>query len=404
MSKDKRSSRHHYSSSGSRRHRRSSREFTGQSNRSNGQSSNRPVIEDDDEGHLIYTTGFIIQNRFKILATLGEGTFGKVVKVKDLCNNEVVALKIIKNVKKYREAAKLEINVLQKLAKYDPSGKFRCVQILDWFDFHGHMCIVFEMLGSSVFDFLKDNNYEPYPIEQVRQISYELCQAVRFLHEHRLTHTDLKPENILFFDSSFDMEFVPSKKRDLRHLRNAEIRLIDFGSATFDHEHHSTIVSTRHYRAPEVILELGWSQPCDVWSIGCIIFELALGITLFQTHDNREHLAMMERILGPFPPKMATKTRVKFFSKGRLVWDESTSAARYVRDHCKPLHRYIPKNLTEQEREDWEDMFDLIKKMLIYDPGRRLTLRESLRHSFFAPMKNKNGGYRNNSDASSVSR
>lgn len=47
--------------------------------------------------------------------------------------------------------------------------------------------------------------------------------------------------------------------------------------------------------------ELGWSQPCDVWSIGCIMFELHLGITLFQTHDNREHLAMMERILGPVP-------------------------------------------------------------------------------------------------------
>ena len=47
------------------------------------------------------------------------------------------------------------------------------------------------------------------------------------------------------------------------------------------------IVSTRHYRAPEVILELGWSHPCDVWSIGCIIYELATGTTLFQTHDNR---------------------------------------------------------------------------------------------------------------------
>ena len=47
--------------------------------------------------------------------------------------------------------------------------------------------------------------------------------------------------------------------------------------------------------------ELGWTQPCDVWSVGCILFELYLGVTLFQTHDNREHLAMMERILGPIP-------------------------------------------------------------------------------------------------------
>ena len=105
----------------------------------NSNSSNNiaPPIEDDDEGHLIYTSGDILQNRFKIATTLGEGTFGKVVKVRDMFKNEVIALKIIKNVKKYREAAKLEINVLEKLAKYDPRGKYRCVQMLDWFDYHG---------------------------------------------------------------------------------------------------------------------------------------------------------------------------------------------------------------------------------------------------------------------------
>ena len=57
-------------------------------------------------------------------------------------------------------------------------------------------------------------------------------------------------------------------------MRDTRVKLIDFGSATFEWEHHSSVVSTRHYRAPEVILELGWSHPCDVWSIGCIIFEL----------------------------------------------------------------------------------------------------------------------------------
>lgn len=203
-----------------------------------------------------------------------------------------------------------------------------------------------------------------------------------------------------------------------RYLRNPEIRLIDFGSATFDHEHHSTIVSTRHYRAPEVILELGWSQPCDVWSVGCIIFELALGITLFQTHDNREHLAMMERILGPMPARLAAKTKVKYFSGGgakngggggggggRLIWDEKSSAGRYVRENCKPLERYIPKKLSggASQLDDWRDMMDLVSKMLIYESSRRLTMSEALRHAFFAPLKNAQGIYRS-SDSSSVSR
>ena len=112
-----------------------------------------------------------------------------------------------------------------------------------------------------MFDFLKDNNYAAYPIEHVRQIAYELCLSVSFLHANRLTHTDLKPENILFRNSDYDKEYLTQEDseegRKVRILKNPEIRLIDFGSTTFDHEHHSSIVQTRHYRAPEVVMELG---------------------------------------------------------------------------------------------------------------------------------------------------
>jgi serine/threonine protein kinase len=73
------------------------------------------------------------------------------------------------------------------------------------------------------------------------------------------------------------------------------------GSATFEKEYHSAVISTRHYRAPEVILQLGWSYPSDVWSVGCILLELYTGRTLFQTHHNSEHLAMMEALLGSIP-------------------------------------------------------------------------------------------------------
>ena len=101
--------------------------------------------------------------RYKIMAELGEGTFGKVVKCEDLQKGTILAIKIIKNVKKYRDAAKLEINVLAKLAKYDPKvdeenlkliylnainqGENLCVEMYDWFDYHGHKCIAFELLG-----------------------------------------------------------------------------------------------------------------------------------------------------------------------------------------------------------------------------------------------------------------
>nr|XP_032515757.1 dual specificity protein kinase CLK2 isoform X8 [Danaus plexippus plexippus] len=375
---------HHRRSPTSHRRRRHHRDDSSARSPPEQSSRARSSVKDDKDGHLVYWPGYVMGARYKIIETLGEGTFGKVVEVKDLEMEHRMALKIIKNVEKYREAAKLEINVLEKLADIDPDCKNLCVKMLDWFEYHGHMCIAFEMLGQSVFDFLKDNNYQPYPLEQVRHISYQLIHSVLFLHDNKLTHTDLKPENILFVDSDYEVVSVyntSKKKHDLRRVKRSDVRLIDFGSATFDHEHHSTIVSTRHYRAPEVILELGWSQPCDVWSIGCIMFELHLGITLFQTHDNREHLAMMERILGPIPYRMARKTRTKYFYHGKLDWDEKSSAGRYVRENCKPLLRYLQTN-----SEELRQLFELIGRMLEYEPSQRITLREALQHPFFSKL------------------
>lgn len=182
--------------------------------------------------------------------------------------------------------------------------------MLKYFDYYGHTCLLFELLGLSVFDFMKMNNYRPYPMDQARYIAYQLCYAVKFMHDNKLTHTDLKPENILFVNSDYEhVDQGGDRKKRYKKVKNSQVRLIDLGSATFDNEHHSLIVSTRHYRAPEVILELGWEQPCDVWSIGCIMYELYTGRTLFQTHENREHLAMMERILGTLPYRMGRKTK-----------------------------------------------------------------------------------------------
>ncbi|KAJ7307356.1 hypothetical protein JRQ81_009368 [Phrynocephalus forsythii] len=366
-----------------RRRRRRSRSFTPSS--SSHQSSRKAKsVQDDHEGHLVYCLGDWLQERYEIISTLGEGTFGRVVQCVDhRRGNTRVALKIIKNVEKYKEAARLEINVLEKINEKDPDNKNLCVKMYDWFDYHGHMCISFELLGLSTFDFLKDNNYLPYPLHHIRHMAYQVCQAVRFLHDNKLTHTDLKPENILFVSSDYEMTYNVEKKRDERTLKNTAVRVVDFGSATFDHEHHSTIVSTRHYRAPEVILELGWAQPCDVWSIGCIVFEYYMGFTLFQTHDNREHLAMMERILGPVPSRMTRKTRKqKYFYHGRLDWDESTSAGRYVRENCKPLRRYLAS-----EAEEHHQLFDLIEVMLEYEPAKRITLAEALKHPFFGALQ-----------------
>ena len=139
----------------------------------------RRPLTDNSDGHLAYLPGDWVTDRYEIISTLGEGTFGKVVKVRDNDNESYVAMKIIKNIHKYREAAKLEINVLKKLNSKDPNGKHLCVKMFDSFNYFGHMCLTFEILGESVFDFLKSNGYVGYPMEQVRHICHQLSYAVK---------------------------------------------------------------------------------------------------------------------------------------------------------------------------------------------------------------------------------
>uniref|UniRef100_A0A8C4Q4M2 dual-specificity kinase n=1 Tax=Eptatretus burgeri TaxID=7764 RepID=A0A8C4Q4M2_EPTBU len=341
--------------------------------------------EDDREGHLICGIGDLLQSRYEIICLLGEGTFGKVYKCADLQRDRIrVAVKIIKNIRKYTEAAKLEINVLNVIKEKDPENKYSmCAQMLNWFEYHNHVCIIFELLGLSTYEFLRENNFLPYPLNQIRIIAHQLCAAVKFLHEINLTHTDLKPENVLFVNSKCSIHYNGRKKRDERTIKNPDIRVVDFGSATFDDEYHSSVVSTRHYRAPEVILELGWSKPCDVWSIGCIIFEYYLGFTLFQTHDSKEHLAMMDRVLGSIPSHMIKKSRkTKYFRHERLDWSEGSSAGRFVHETCKPLRRYMLSDSDEHRK-----LFDLLSHMLTYDPAQRITLAQVLQHPFFDLLK-----------------
>lgn len=89
-------------------------------------------------------------------------------------------------------------------------------------------------------------------------------------------------------------------------LRQPNICLIDFGLAVRASQRHNEIVGTLHYRAPEMILRTGWSYPCDIWGIACILVELYTGQVLFSPEDNprtenEEHLAMMREVLGHLP-------------------------------------------------------------------------------------------------------
>ncbi|XP_065874042.1 serine/threonine-protein kinase AFC2-like isoform X1 [Euphorbia lathyris] len=355
------------------------------------QKGSPPWRDDDKDGHYMFALGENLTSRYKIQRKIGEGTFGQVLECWDREAREMVAIKVVRSTKKYREAAMLEIDVLHLLGKYDRSGS-RCVQIRNWFDYRNHICIVFEMLGPSLYDFLRKNNYRPFPVDLVRELGRQLLECVAFMHDLRLIHTDLKPENILFVSPEYVKipdykvpSISPTEGAYFKRLpKSSAIKVIDFGSTAYGHNEHNYIVSTRHYRAPEVILGLGWSYPCDIWSVGCILVELCSGEALFQTHENLEHLAMMERVLGQLPQHMLRRTdrhAEKYIRRGRLDWPEGATSRESIKAVTK-----LPRlqNIVMQHVDHSAgDIIDLLQGLLRYDPSNRLTAHEALKHPFF---------------------
>ncbi|KDQ14812.1 hypothetical protein BOTBODRAFT_329994 [Botryobasidium botryosum FD-172 SS1] len=375
----------------------SARATSVQSVRQSHPQQQQPVIQgcDDKEGHYIINPNDMLGSppRYRIIRLLGQGTFGKVVEAYDTHNRVRVAVKIIRAIPKYRDASKIEIRVLKTLKSRDPTNANQCIHLLECFDHRNHICIVSELLGMCIYDFLKENQFAPFPRRHIQDFARQLCKSVAFLHDLKLIHTDLKPENILLVDNTFRAISVnppatSSGKRAApqvkRILNSTEVRLIDFGSATFDNEYHSTVVSTRHYRAPEIILGLGWSFPCDAFSIGCILVEFYTGVALFQTHDNLEHLAMMEAVLGKMPDRFARRgaqSKPEFFKEGaRLDWPKP-KASRQSRKEVKAT-RALGDIIKATDVVNVR-FVDLVRRLLTFDPAERITVREALMHPFF---------------------
>ncbi|WWD20716.1 hypothetical protein CI109_105192 [Kwoniella shandongensis] len=346
------------------------------------QNSAQPAW-DDAEGHYIVKPDDVIGGRYKIVRLLGQGTFGKVVEARHIETRKKVAIKVIRAVQKYRDASKIEIRVLETLKKHDPRNDNKCIHLDEYFDFRNHPCLVSELYGMSVFDFLKQNSFQPFPEKHIQDFARSLLKSVAFLHTLKLVHTDLKPENILL--CSNEARLVGPRAKNARSksiLRNTEIRLIDFGSATFESEYHSSVVSTRHYRAPEIILGLPWSYPCDMFSIGCILVEFYTGDALFQTHDNLEHLAMMEVVMGKFSPRMIEKGKAKkpeFFRGNKIDFPNnqtSKSSKKYVKQ-MRTLKDIIAPTTKHQNL-----FLDLCVRLLEHDPDVRLKVQDALRHPY----------------------
>ena len=109
---------------------------------------------------------------------LGQGTFGKVVEAVDRSTGTRCAVKIIRSVQKYRDASKIELRVLSTLAMNDKENRNKCIHFRECFDFRAHICIVTDLLGQSVFDFLKANAFVPFPSSQIQSFARQLLTSV----------------------------------------------------------------------------------------------------------------------------------------------------------------------------------------------------------------------------------
>ncbi|KAL4915535.1 kinase-like domain-containing protein [Aspergillus aurantiobrunneus] len=373
--------------------------------------ANRGEKFDDDDGHYIVNPNTPLTDRYSIIKLLGQGTFGKVVEAYDKQRKSRCAIKVIRSIQKYRDASRIELRVLSTLSSNDKHNRNKCIHLRDCFDYRNHICIVTDLLGQSVFDFLKGNGFVPFPSSQIQNFARQLFTSVAFLHDLNLIHTDLKPENILLVKNAYQTftynrpiptssTAISRNARQRRVLLDSEIRLIDFGSATFDDEYHSSVVSTRHYRAPEIILNLGWSFPCDIWSIGCILVEFFTGDALFQTHDNLEHLAMMEAVIGErIDPKLVRQVMqggrngnqnqaAKYFLRNRLDYpnEETTRASKKYVHAMRRMTSFMPTS-----NKFYRLFLDLLQRIFVYDPKQRITAKDALKHPWFKESINDDG-------------
>lgn len=350
----------------------------------------------DPEGHFRAKENDYITERFRVISSLGQGTFGSVFKCTDRDKKQIVAVKVVRNSPRYREAALNEYRVLQAIKAHDKDNVYHCVHVRECLEREaGNICLVFDLLGSSIYDFHSSNHFQSFPQEHIQQFALQILQSLSYFHHLGIIHTDLKPENIMLVSADYFSAPPKKKKRDIKYnkiLTNTNIQVIDFGSAIFETDHHSSVVSTRHYRAPEIIMGLGWSFPCDIWSVGCILAELVTGEALFRTHDNVEHLAMMEAVLGPIPRSMAFQSNNKgqalFGPDGKLNFptNETTKQSSKSVKNMKELNKIAGRTGLFGKH-----FTDLLKKMMTYSPEDRITAYDALQHPFFSIQFDKNG-------------
>ena len=132
--------------------------------------------------------------RFEVIDTLGKGSFGQVLRCRDHKTGEMVAIKIIRNKKRFYQQALVEIKVLENLRRWDPEEKNCVLRIGEHFSFRGHLCITTELLSINLYELIKANSFNGFSTMLIRRFTSQILLSLSLLRHHRVVHCDLKPE------------------------------------------------------------------------------------------------------------------------------------------------------------------------------------------------------------------
>jgi len=233
----------------------------------------------DLSDHIIY--------RFKNIKSIGAGSFSTVVKAQDYKHNSYNAIKIINSTMLQKMIEPLnEINILKKL-KY--KEQYHITKLLEYFFFRKNLYMVFNLYDITLHDYIYNSNLNTnYNSNSDSNLNYikQIVNAIQFLNKNNIIHGDLKPNNIVFKDNTYK-----------------KLILVDFGnsittediSTNYNYNYNSNSNSnlqTISYRAPEIYInkicsnKQHFNYKIDIWSVGCILYELTFTKRLFENTKN----------------------------------------------------------------------------------------------------------------------
>ncbi|XP_010881813.3 dual specificity tyrosine-phosphorylation-regulated kinase 4 isoform X1 [Esox lucius] len=314
---------------------------------------------DDEHGSYNKVLHDHIAFRFEVLEVIGKGSFGQVLKCLDHKTQELVAIKVIRNKKRFHHQALVELKILDAVRRKDRDNCHNVIHMKEYFYFRNHLCISFELLGVNLYELIKKNNFQGFSLALIRRFTHSLIKCLQMLHKEKIIHCDLKPENIL-----------------LSQKGQGNIKVVDFGSSCYEQQRVYTYIQSRFYRSPEVILGLPYSTAIDMWSLGCILAELYTGFPLFPGESEVEQIACIMEVLG-MPPndfvQAASRRRLFFDSKGNPR-NITNSKGRKRRPNSKDLVSVLKTT---------DPLFlDFLRHCLTWDPTKRMTPDEAMQHDW----------------------